>query len=144
MFRIALIISLFIVSCKSGEELYKKANKRGFYVTCEADTVWRDSIIKGKDGEDSIIYVPELVIKEVTNYVPKWKYRFDNERFEDSIKWVKRMYSDSLKYDTKVNRSENKVKKVEIRQSNKAIAWWQWLIVCIVCLFTGLFIGKII
>jgi wyosine [tRNA(Phe)-imidazoG37] synthetase (radical SAM superfamily) len=53
----------------------------------------------------------DTIVQYRTSYVPKTRYeiRFDNKRFNDSLKAVKSMYSDSLEAEIKINKQDNKV-----------------------------------
>jgi hypothetical protein len=68
-----------------------------------------------------ITYKDSIVPKLVTQYVPKWKVRFDNRRFNDSLRHIRKVYDDSLKASikmhddsldaaVKINKQDNKVK----------------------------------
>lgn len=93
---------------------------------------------KGKDGKDSTIYVevkadcPKPIIET------RWKVRFDNKRFKDSLNHYRKTYADSLsnafktnktdkKADVKTVKSNNKSKNVKVRQENKRSWWLFWL-----------------
>jgi hypothetical protein len=77
-----------------------------------------------------ITYKDSLVPKLVTEYVPKWKVRFDNRRFNDSLRHIRKVYDDSLKASikmhddsldaaVKINKQDNKVKiKTKKKKSN--------------------------
>ena len=67
--------------------------------------------IKGKDTT-LIQYKDSLIYQTKTEYVPKWRYRFDNKRFADSLAHIRAMYQDSLK-------NALKSQKVEARKDNK-------------------------
>jgi hypothetical protein len=80
------------------------------------DTMW----IEGKPYP-VITYKDSLVPKLVTQYVPKWKVRFDNKRFNDSLRHIRKacndslkaaikMHDDSLDAAVKINKQDNKVK----------------------------------
>ena len=87
----------------------------------EWKTVIKTDTIKGKDGRDSIVYQTDSIPYAVyeTKYVPKWQIRFDNWRFADSLKHIRRMYADSLKNDVKSKKIEYKTVKVK-----EKLPWW--------------------
>jgi hypothetical protein len=111
----------------------KKAIKKGYSLEMIRDTVTitqldsfkviaKDTVywIKYEKLKDSIIYRTQI------QYVPRWKVRFDYKRFNDSLKYIRTMYADSLRYalksqktafknDIKTKRQETKV----IRSENK-------------------------
>jgi len=84
----------------------------------------RDTI-QGADGKDSIVFrdiivpCPDPVIE--TRWKTRLKYKFDNKRFKDSLRFVKRMYSDSLQSAVKSSRIESRVKKNKDKQETKQI-----------------------
>jgi len=117
------------------DKFYKKGGK----IEQVEKTVTIHDTIKGKDGKDSIIFrtvnveCPEPIIKT------RWKVRFDNKRFKDSLNSVRTQYNDSLRYalrtyknelknDYKVIKSNDKTKRVETRQENKRSLWWLFFI----------------
>lgn len=63
-------------------------------------------------------------------------YKFDTKRFADSLKAIKQMYQDSLDAQVKLNKSDNSLKKTELKQETKrdkitkrTSNWWVWIIV---------------
>ena len=73
---------------------------------------------------DSIIYCVDSIPYAVyeTKYIPKWQVRFDNRRFEDSLRHIRAIYKDSLKHAVKTQKIEVKTKKIE----NK-VPFWYWV-----------------
>lgn len=122
MKKLALIIILLhlLLSC-GAERLHQKAVNKGYVHIIECDTIKVPYlVVKNIKGKDSLIYRDSIVPKLVTQYVPKWKVRFDNKRFSDSLKRIQQMYEDSLKarikmHDdslnaaVKINKQDNKV-----------------------------------
>ena len=80
------------------------------------DTMW----IEGKPYP-VITYKDSLVPKLVTQYVPKWKVRFDNRRFNDSLRHIRKVYDDSLKASIKMHDDSLKAKVKINKQDNKAV-----------------------
>lgn len=124
------------------EKFYKKGGK----IEQVEKTVTIHDTIKGKDGKDSIIFrtvnveCPEPIIKT------RWKTRFDNKRFKDSLNSVRTQYKDSLRYalrthknelktEVKTVKSNDKTERTTTRQENKRSWWLFWL---------GLAVGVII
>ena len=90
------------------------------------------------NGKDSVIFrtvnidCPEPIIQT------RWKVRFDNKRFKDSLNSVRTQYKDSLRYalrthknelknDYKTVKSNDKTKRTVTRQENKRSWWLFWL-----------------
>jgi hypothetical protein len=115
---------LVFASCSPTHHL-NKFYKKGGKIQCDTTTVTVENIVKGKDGKDSLIYVP------ITEYVPqieyktKWQTRFDNRRFEDSMKYVRRMYKDSVRTVVKVEKVKG---KTEVKVQRAKSRWYLWLI----------------
>lgn len=99
----------------SAEYHMKKAVKKGYEITSVVDTLRIPYLvkvnIKGKDTT-LIQYKDSLIYQTKTEYVSKWRYRFDNKRFADSLAHIRAMYQDSL-------RNALKSQKVEARKDNK-------------------------
>jgi hypothetical protein len=123
------------------EKFYKKGGK----IEQVEKTVTIKEVVT-IDGKDSIIYrtvnveCPEPIIK------PRWKTRFDNKRFKDSLNSVRIEYKDSLRYalrthknelktEVKTVKSNDKTERTTTRQENKRSWWLFWL---------GLAVGVII
>ena len=138
-------MSVFMSGCSPQFHLEKFYNKGGEIEQVEKTVTIHDTI-KGKDGKDSIIYrtvnidCPEPIIET------RWKVRFDNRRFKDSLNSVRTQYKDSLKYalrtyknelktEVKTVKSNDKTKRTVTRQENKRSWWLFWL---------GLAVGVII
>ena len=129
------------------EKFYKKGGK----ITCDTVYVTKtDTVrIKGKDGKDSLIYItttlpcncPEATVET------RWRTRFDNRRFKDSLEIISKMYKDSLKYMTKQNRvnqkfgskehkQTEKTNRTQFRQENKSFPWlWLFIAISLVSTF---------
>lgn len=99
----------------SAEYHMKKAVDKGFVFNVKIDTLkipyFVTVKIKGKDTT-LIQYKDSLIYQTKTEYAPKWRYRFDNKRFADSLAHIRAMYADSLK-------NALKSQKVEARKDNK-------------------------
>lgn len=120
----SILTMLVFASCSPTHHL-NKFYKKGGKIQCDTTTVTVEKIVKGKDGKDSLIYVP------ITEYVPqieyktKWQVRFDNRRFEDSMKYVRRMYKDSVRTVVKVEKVKG---KTEVKVQRAKSRWYLWLI----------------
>ena len=121
-------------SCSMNHHL-TKAVKKGYKVeTVTKEVRLTDTLtINGKDSIiERLVKVdcPEPVIET------KWRVRFDNKRFKDSLQTVKQMYSDSLKtsiktarIDKAINKQDEKTNRTVVRQENKRSFWWLWLLI---------------
>ena len=140
-----ILLILILCSCSATQHLNKFYKKGGKIEQVEKTVTIHDTI-KGKDGKDSIIFrnvnveCPEPIIKT------RWKVRFNNKRFLDSLKVMRIQYKDSLRYalrtlrielknDYKTVKSNDKTKRTTTRQENKRSWWLFWL---------GLAVGIII
>jgi len=118
----SILTMLVFASCSPTHHL-NKFYKKGGKIQCDTTTVTVEKIVKGKDGKDSLIYVP------ITEYVPqieyrtKWQTRFDNRRFEDSMKYVRRMYKDSVRTVVKVEKVKGKTDVKIQRAKSRPILW---------------------
>lgn len=142
MKRIALIlISLHLLLSCGAEHLHQKAVNKGYvhiihvdtFKVYTVDTMW----VEGKPYPVTI-YKDSLVPRLEIKYVPKWKIRFDNKRFSDSLKTIREMYEDSLKARIKMHddsleakikmysdslKAEVKIEKQDTRQSKRPNIW---------------------
>ena len=132
-----IAIILILCSCSATHHLNKFYKKGGKIEQVEKTVTIKEVVTV--NGKDSIVFktvkvdCPEPVIKT------RWKTRFDNKRFKDSLKVVRIQYKDSLRYalrtyknelknDYKVVKSNDKTKRVETRQENKRSLWWLFFI----------------
>ena len=134
------------------KHLEKFYNKGGKLEPTEVEVVVYDTI-PGADGKDSIIErLIEVPCPEPIAPKTKWEVRFDNKRFKDSLKYIRKVYNDSLDHELKVLRSsnallsdsltearkvsryKNKTDRTTVRKENKS-SWLFWL---------GLVVGIII
>jgi hypothetical protein len=108
----------------SAEYHMKRAVDKGYVMSVKIDTFKVPYLvnvqIKGKDTT-LIMYKDSIVPKLVTEYKTKWKYRFDNKRFADSLAHIRAMYKDSLKYGLKSQRNDTRHDVKVKRQTRKVI-----------------------
>ena len=108
----------------SAEYHMKKAVDKGFVLNVKIDTLripyFVTLKIKGKDTT-LIRYKDSLIYQTKTEYVPKWRYRFDNKRFADSLAHIRAMYQDSLKNALKSQKVEAKKDNKTKKQTRKVI-----------------------
>jgi len=104
---------LWLSSC-SPQFHHDKAEKKGYVYSCDTTTVTIHDTIKGKDGKDSLIYVP-VKAPCPTIEAPKTNTEIRNERKseKDSLKHIERMYK--LRYNFIIDslQKENKRLKIE-------------------------------
>lgn len=118
-FALILIIAHLVIGC-SATRLHDKAIQKGYVHTIDIDTIKVPYlVVKNIKGEDSLIYRDSIVPKIVTEYVPKWRVRFDNKRFKDSLASVRAMYQDSLRNALKTQKVEAKKETKKTRHENK-------------------------
>ena len=134
-----IIISLLLglMSCMTAEKhLQKFYNKGGKLESVERVVTITDTV-KGMDGKDSIVEkLVEVDCPEPVAPKTKWEVRFDNRRFNDSLKHMRRFFNDSVSYELKVLKSNNallsdsltearKIKNYkEKKESNKSWLFW--------------------
>jgi hypothetical protein len=116
-----MLWSFLMYGC-SAERLHQKAVNKGYIHTIHVDTfkvatidtMWRDGkpypVIKYKDS---------LVVRTEIKYVPRWLYKFDNERFADSLAHIRAMYEDSLRNARKTQKIKSHEKKIVTKQKTK-------------------------
>lgn len=118
-FALILIIAHLVIGC-SATRLHDKAIQKGYVHTIDIDTIKVPYlVVKNIKGEDSLIYRDSIVPKIVTEYVPKWRIRFDNKRFKDSLAHIREMYDDSLRNALKAQKIELQKQKVEAKKETK-------------------------
>lgn len=153
MKKIYLVIFLFsLVGCRTAQwHLDKAVDKGATFPENTVEITVHDTL--RIDGKDSIV-VRNVVVPCPDIEVPKtrWEVRFDNKRFGDSLKYMRKMYNDSLDHEVKVLKLNNsllsdslkearKIKKYEekterttVRKENKR-SWLFWL---------GLVVGVVV
>lgn len=123
MKRLALIfiilLSLFAASC-SAVKLHDRSIQKGYVHTIDIDTIKVPYlVVKNIQGKDSLIYRDSLIPKVVAEYIPRWRTRFDNKRFKDSLAHIREMYEDSLRNALKTQKIALKSEKVEAKKETK-------------------------
>lgn len=95
LFAVSLLLGI-LFSCMTAEKHLEKFYKKGGKLEPVERIVAIHDTIPGVDGKDSIIErLIEVPCPEPEPPKTKWKVRFDNKRFKDSLKHVRKMYSDS-------------------------------------------------
>jgi len=142
---LAVTMMLSLDSCMTAEKhLQKFYDKGGVLKPVEREVLVYDTIVTSS-GKDSIVErLIEIPCPEPEPPKTRWEVRFDNKRFKDSMKYMRRMRNDSLDHVIKVlksnnallsdsltearkiKKSEDKTNRTEIRKENKR-SWLFWL-----------------
>lgn len=120
-FVFILIIVHLITGC-SATRLHEKAVKKGYIHTIDVDTIkvaYVDTFYEEGKPYPVINYRDSLIIKTNTEYVPRWRTRFDNKRFTDSLSHIRAMYEDSLRNARKTQKIIVKQKTKQVKHENK-------------------------
>lgn len=120
-FALILIIAHLVLGC-SATRLHDRSIQKGYVHTIDVDTLKVPYlVVKNIKGKDSLIvqYKDSLIIKTNTEYVPKWRVRFDNRRFADSLASIRAMYDDSLRNARKTQKIALQKQKVEAKKETK-------------------------
>jgi hypothetical protein len=145
MKRTAILISIFLMSgsCSKQYHFDKFIDKGGkIEPKIEWKTETKTDTIKGVDGKDSIVFLIDSVPFAVYDikYVPKWRVRFDNKRFDDSLNYLKRIYSMELNNALKRDKIEAK-KEIKITRAENRFPW-VWLMFAVGMILIGFGILK--
>lgn len=136
-----IIIIMLLSSC-SATHHFNKAIDKGLKIDTITKTIETTDIIT-INGKDSIITrlidvdCPEPIIET------RWKVRFDNRRFKDSLKMFRRIYSDSLDNAYKSLKNDNRTDRYITRRETRRSTWYIWLISGLVIGLTLKFLLKI-
>jgi len=104
-----------------------KAIKKGYRCDEVGDTIRITSvdsipyIVNDSIVWEKVITQKDTIIRYKTSFVPKTRYeiRFDNKRFNDSLKHIRKVYTDSLEAAIKINKQDNKtVRKTRKKSPN--------------------------
>jgi len=120
----AVMLSAFLASGCSATRLHEKAVKKGYIHTIHVDTfkvAYVDTFYKGGKPYPVIKYKDSIILQTITEYIPKWRTRFDNKRFADSLAHIRAMYSDSLKNARKTQKIvvKNEAKQIKRESDSK-------------------------
>jgi len=118
-----IIISLFAISCSVDYHL-NKAIKKGYSCDTVSDTITITSvdsipfIVRDSIVWEKIITKKDTIIAYKTSYVPKTRYeiRFDNKRFADSLKAIRKMYEIQIKMNRDSSSTAIKIEKQKTKQ----------------------------
>lgn len=149
---LSLILSIFATGCSANYHL-NKAIKKGYRVEGFADTIriqtidsfpviMHDSIVWEK-----FVTTKDTVIQIQKEYIPKTRLiqRFDLKRFNDSLNYMRRIYSDSLRYALKTNKTQLKtgLKHQKIKQDKTFTDTMKFVAVSLFLLFLIILMFKI-
>jgi len=141
MKQIALIfVTLHLLFSCSLEHHLNKAIKKGYKCEEVSDTIRITSvdsfpvIVNNEIIWEKVIVQKDTIILNKTSYVPKTRlqYRFDNRRFNDSLKAVKKMYSDSLEADNYNKKQDTKQVKYQNKYITKYKIRWGLVIIAFI------------
>lgn len=133
-----IVLLALLSSCNARWHEIKFYQKGGKF-ECEPRIISRIDTLITENGDTVFNTVYKTVYEPKIEYRDKWKVRFDNRRFKDSLNAVKGMYKDSLKYafksqksadkkEIKINRHKERTNRTTTRKENKN-RWWYWLII---------------
>lgn len=150
-YLVAVFLCAFLAFGCSATRLHDKAVKKGYVHTVHVDTLrvpYLDTLIIVKG--DSVVYKQvlkyrdSLVYQVNTEYIPKWRVRFDNKRFADSLATIRAMYADSLKYALKTQKvivkhedkkGKQETKRTQSENKNGFADGVKWLAVFLIIAF---------
>jgi hypothetical protein len=141
-----MLWSFLMYGC-SATRLHDKAVQKGYVHAIHVDTlrvpVLDTLIIEGKPYP-IITYKDSLIYQLQTEYIPKWRYRFDNKRFADSLAQIRAMYEAQLKNALKSKKIEakqtkqkekHKTKRTQSENKNGFADGMKWLAIFAIILF---------
>jgi len=116
-----MLWSFLMYGC-SATRLHDKAVQKGYIHTIHVDTFKVNTIdTMWKDGKPYPIikYKDSLVVRTEYVYIPKWRYRFDNKRFADSLAQIHAIHEAQLRNALKTKKIEAKQTKQKEKQKTK-------------------------
>jgi hypothetical protein len=155
----AVFLCAFLAFGCSATRLHDKAVKKGYTHSVQVDTLritYLDTLIIVKG--DSVIYKQvlkyrdSLVYQVNTEYIPKWRVRFDNKRFADSLTQIRAMYEAQMKNALKSKKIEakqtkhkekHKTKRTQSENKNGFADGMKWLAIFAIILFAWFISIKI-
>ena len=149
-----MLWSYLLYGC-SATRLHDKAVQKGYIHTIHVDTLrvpMLDTLIIEGKAYPIITYKDSLVVRTEYVYIPKWRYRFDNKRFADSLSQIRAMYADSMKNALKTKKIEekqtkqkekHKTKRTQSENKNGFADGMKWLAIFAIILFAWFISIKI-
>lgn len=144
----------YIVFGCSATKLHNRSIQKGYVHSIHIDTVKISSIdtlwIEGK-AYPVVIHKDSLIYRVNTEYIPKWRYRFDSRRFADSLAHIRAMYADSLrnalrlqkievKHDIKKKKQETRV--IQSENKNGFADTMKWIAIVLFLLMIAFLLFK--
>jgi hypothetical protein len=117
IFLMGIVWGFLFTSCKPIKE-----------TVTEYQTITIHDTIKGKDGQNIIFTRDSIVEVKKETIRTRWKTRFETKRFNDSLKHVRKVYSDSLRYAVKSQKIVTEYKYKEVKQKDKNDNSWKRVI----------------
>lgn len=110
VFMFLLSIYLFFLTSCSAKFHQRKFIEKGGKIICDTTVVTVNTIIKGKDGKDSIIY-REVSVKcpELQAPLTRYEIRYQYKTIRDTLKLIK--YNTKYKYKEAVKTIKNDKRK---------------------------------
>jgi hypothetical protein len=149
-----MLWSYLLYGC-SASRLHDKAVQKGYTHAIHVDTlrvpVLDTLIIEGKPYP-IITYKDSLIYQLQTEYIPKWRYRFDNKRFADSLSHIRAMYEAQLRNARKTHKidvkeakqkEKHKTKRTQSENKNGFADGMKWLAIFAIILFAWFISIKI-
>lgn len=142
-----VVLLLFLSSCSAQYHLNKAVKKGAELEQVSMPVYLYDTIT---DTVDNRVIIRTIIkdtmwsVRDVVKYVPKtrWQtrieYRYDHKRFKDSLKYFKRMYSDSLKAAVRMSKIDNRTQ----RKKDNTIVRVVWLLVILAALILISYLVK--
>ena len=152
----SVCMTLWLTSCATPNvRLQKKHYDKFIYYGGKIDTVERtvpvEVLVKGKDGEDSLIYVdvPVKCPEATIEYKDRWHIRRMDKAERDSMKHVEKMLKIQLNYKHKEDKQITKQVQEATRQAREVTKQvraenrqpWIWVILAAIGL-VALFLIK--
>jgi len=148
---IVSIVLIDISSCDTAKKAIKHHNKAvelGYVYSCDTTFIDVPVIVKGKDGKDSLIYVPKIVpCPEQTPPKTKTEIKYEYKTLKEVDRHTERMYQNETKRSERLNKhltrqiKSNNAKDKYIAKLNKQIetannkTWNIWAVVVgLICL----------
>lgn len=140
------LCALLTLGC-SATRLHDRSIKKGYVHAVHVDTLkvaYVDTLYKDGKPYPVIKYRDSLIIQTKTEYIPKWRVRFDNKRFADSLATMRAMYKDSLRNALKTQKvivkhegkkDKQKTKRTQSENKNGFADSVKWLVVFLIIAF---------
>ena len=123
IFLMGIVWGFLFTSCKPIKE-----------TVTEYQTITIHDTIKGPGGKNIIVTRDSIVEVKKETIRTRWKTRFETKRFNDSLKHVRKVYSDSLRYAVKSQKIVTKYKYKEVKQKDKNDNSWKRVVPMILLL----------